>query len=157
MRKPEGRPQVVAHRGSSETKAEHTLGAYVAALEQVVVPAVSNFDPDILVIASGLDASMMDPLAMMCVTSEGYRQMTDVMVDLAATACDGKLVAIHEGGYSTSYVPFCGAAVIEGLLGSEESIEDPYIAAFRGMGYMEVQPHQQAVIDAAAQHAAAIA
>jgi glycerophosphoryl diester phosphodiesterase len=29
----EGRPQVVAHRGSSAEKAEHTLGAYVAALE----------------------------------------------------------------------------------------------------------------------------
>ena len=34
MQRPEGRPQVVAHRGSSESKAEHTLGAYVAALEE---------------------------------------------------------------------------------------------------------------------------
>ena len=132
-------------------------GAYLAALEQVVVPAVGNYDPDILVIASGLDASMMDPLAMMCVTSEGYRQMTDVMMDLAASACDGKLVAIHEGGYSTSYVPFCGAAVVEGLLRSEQSIDDPYIEAFRAMGYMDLQPHQQKVIEAAARHAAALA
>jgi glycerophosphoryl diester phosphodiesterase len=30
----EGRPQVVAHRGSSAEKAEHTLGAYVAALDE---------------------------------------------------------------------------------------------------------------------------
>jgi len=30
----EGRPQVVAHRGSSAKKAEHTLGAYVAALDE---------------------------------------------------------------------------------------------------------------------------
>jgi glycerophosphoryl diester phosphodiesterase len=30
----ERRPQVVAHRGSSAEKAEHTLGAYVAALEE---------------------------------------------------------------------------------------------------------------------------
>jgi glycerophosphoryl diester phosphodiesterase len=29
-----GRPQVVAHRGSSANKAEHTLGAYVAALDE---------------------------------------------------------------------------------------------------------------------------
>ena len=34
MHKPEGRPQVIAHRGSSATKAEHTLGAYVTALEE---------------------------------------------------------------------------------------------------------------------------
>lgn len=29
-----GRPQVVAHRGSSATNAEHTLGAYIAALDE---------------------------------------------------------------------------------------------------------------------------
>src|SRR5436853_5885502 len=34
MQKPEGRPQVVAHRGASERLAEHTLGAYVRALEE---------------------------------------------------------------------------------------------------------------------------
>jgi glycerophosphoryl diester phosphodiesterase len=33
MQRVEGRPQVVAHRGSSHEKAEHTLGAYVAALD----------------------------------------------------------------------------------------------------------------------------
>jgi glycerophosphoryl diester phosphodiesterase len=34
MRKPSGRPQVVAHRGSSAIEAEHTLGAYVRALDE---------------------------------------------------------------------------------------------------------------------------
>src|SRR3954463_16413124 len=33
MQRVEGRPQVVAHRGSSHDNPEHTLGAYVAALE----------------------------------------------------------------------------------------------------------------------------
>ena len=33
MHRPVGRPQVVAHRGSSESRAEHTLGAYVKALD----------------------------------------------------------------------------------------------------------------------------
>ena len=34
MHKPTGRPQVVAHRGSSASRAEHTLGAYVKALDE---------------------------------------------------------------------------------------------------------------------------
>jgi glycerophosphoryl diester phosphodiesterase len=34
MHKPDGRPQVVAHRGSSRVRAEHTLGAYVQAIEE---------------------------------------------------------------------------------------------------------------------------
>ncbi len=33
MHRPAGRPQVVAHRGASEIRAEHTLGAYVQALD----------------------------------------------------------------------------------------------------------------------------
>jgi acetoin utilization deacetylase AcuC-like enzyme len=125
-------------------------GAYEAALERVVVPAVEDFGPDIVVIASGLDASMLDPLAMMMVTSEGYRRLTDIMIELADRVCEGKLVAIHEGGYSSSYVPFCGAAVIEGLMRTTESIEDPFIEAFRGMGYQDLQPHQEMAISAAA-------
>ena len=126
-------------------------GAYVAALERVVVPAIEGFNPDLIIIASGLDASMMDPLAMQMVTSEGYREMTDVMTALADRVCEGKLVAIHEGGYSSSYVPFCGAAVIEGLLGlGDKVVEDPFIEAFRGIGYVDLQPHQEAVIEEAA-------
>jgi glycerophosphoryl diester phosphodiesterase len=34
MRKPEGRPQVVAHRGASAELAEHTLDAYLRALDE---------------------------------------------------------------------------------------------------------------------------
>lgn len=34
MRRATGRPQVVAHRGASASTAEHTLGAYLAALDQ---------------------------------------------------------------------------------------------------------------------------
>ena len=34
MHKPDGRPQVVAHRGASTARAEHTLGAYVQALDE---------------------------------------------------------------------------------------------------------------------------
>lgn len=47
--------------------------------------------------------------------------------------------------------------MVEGLLRSEDSIEDPYIDAFRAMGYMDLQPHQQRVIEAAAKHARALA
>lgn len=34
MRKPDGRPQVIAHRGSSDARAEHTLDAYLTALDE---------------------------------------------------------------------------------------------------------------------------
>lgn len=45
----ESRPQVVAHRGSSATNAEHTLGAYVAALDE----GAEAFECDVRLTADG--------------------------------------------------------------------------------------------------------
>ncbi len=42
-------------------------GAYEAALERVVVPAIRTFSPDLIIIACGFDASMLDPFAIMMV------------------------------------------------------------------------------------------
>jgi hypothetical protein len=58
-------------------------------------------------------------------------------------------VLIHEGGYSSAYVPFCGAAAIERLMGVPPGVEDPFIEAFRAMAYTELQPHQDAAIERA--------
>jgi len=44
---------------------------------------------------------------------------------LAKDICDGKLVLVHEGGYSEAYVPFCGHATIEALSGSAITAPDP--------------------------------
>jgi acetoin utilization deacetylase AcuC-like enzyme len=43
----------------------------------------------------------------------------------ADTLCGGKLVLVHEGGYSEVYVPFCGHAVLEELSGAPVSAPDP--------------------------------
>ncbi|HSJ18937.1 MAG TPA: glycerophosphodiester phosphodiesterase family protein [Nocardioidaceae bacterium] len=44
-----GRPQVVAHRGSSQMNAEHTLGAYVAALDE----GAEGLEADVRLTADG--------------------------------------------------------------------------------------------------------
>ncbi|HJU46605.1 MAG TPA: class II histone deacetylase, partial [Gaiellaceae bacterium] len=43
-------------------------GAYVAAFEQVVVPALERFRPQLIVVASGFDAAALDPLGRMLLT-----------------------------------------------------------------------------------------
>jgi len=52
--------------------------------------------------------------------------------DLATQTCDGKLVLVHEGGYSEVYVPFCGHATLEALSGSGVHAPDPYAETFAG-------------------------
>jgi GntR family transcriptional regulator, transcriptional repressor for pyruvate dehydrogenase complex len=46
-------------------------GAYRTAMERVVVPAIERFAPDLVVVASGLDAAGFDPLARMLLETHG--------------------------------------------------------------------------------------
>jgi len=102
---------------------------YLAALEQLALPAIRAFNPDAIIVACGFDASPFDPLAHMLVTVDGFRQMTRQVMEMAAEICDDKVVMVHEGGYSEAYVPFCGHAVIAELAGSEIDAGDPLEAA----------------------------
>jgi acetoin utilization deacetylase AcuC-like enzyme len=103
---------------------------YLYAMRRVVVPALERFGPDLIVIASGLDANAADPLARQMLYGESYRQMTRLLMEAAEELCDGRLVAVHEGGYAEAIVPFCGLAVVEELSGIRTPVEDPFEELF---------------------------
>ena len=102
---------------------------YMYALKEIVGPVADQFKPEFVIISAGQDASMFDPLARMMVTSEGYRQMTRFVLEIADRHCGGKLVACHEGGYSAAYVPFCSLAIVEEMCGRRSGVEDPFAPA----------------------------
>ena len=129
-------------------------GAYLAAFERAVIPALLRFRPELIVIASGLDANAMDPIGRMMATSETYRLMARATKAAAAELCGGRIVATHEGGYSNAYVPFCGLAVLEEFSGIRTRAADPYLEELMLMAGHELQPHQASVIDQAARMAA---
>ena len=93
------------------------IAAYGYAFERVVVPALRAFRPELIVVASGFDASAYDPLGRMDLSAEDFRALTAALMEVAAEVCDGRLVMSHEGGYSSFYVPYCGLAVIEQMSG----------------------------------------
>lgn len=124
--------------------------AYLATMNEIVLPIIRQFQPDLILVSAGQDASVQDPLGRMTVTVPAYREMTRIMVKLAEDICDGRLIVLQEGGYSNNYAPYCGAAVIEGQMNNApQSIPDPYSPR------SEVQPFtnkvgmdQRAAIDA---------
>ncbi len=132
------------------------VGAYIATFERVVAPALTAFRPELILIASGLDASAMDPLASMMMTSDGYRTLTRTVLAVARDVCGGRLVACHEGGYSPAYVPYCGLAIIEELAGIRTGLDDPILGLLAGFGGQDIQPHQEAVVRQAAKLAAGL-
>ena len=108
--------------------AGHT--AYLEAMERLVLPALDRFQPDAIVVACGYDAAAIDPLARMLATSETFRAMTEMTMDAADRLCGGKLVLVHEGGYSELYVPFAGHATIAQLARSAITAPDPLLDTF---------------------------
>ena len=125
-------------------------GAYVATIEQVVVPALRAFKPDLILVPSGFDGGMYDPLGRMMAYSETFREMTGLLLEAADELCEGRLVLSHEGGYSPTYVPFCGLAVVEELSGKTSGAADPMGDNAADAGGQDLQPHQQARISEAA-------
>ena len=105
--------------------------AYLDLFDRIISPIVNNYSPDIIIVACGFDAAMIDPLSSMLCSAETFRLLTRKAQELANKQCDGRLALVHEGGYSEVYVPFCGHAVIEELSGSLRIAKDPYEDLFR--------------------------
>jgi acetoin utilization deacetylase AcuC-like enzyme len=104
---------------------------YIEAFERIVLPALTRFQPDAIVVACGYDAAAVDPLGRMLATAETFRIMTRLTRQTAETLCNGRLTLVHEGGYSEVYVPFCGHAVLEELSGSAITAPDPMADTLR--------------------------
>jgi acetoin utilization deacetylase AcuC-like enzyme len=98
-----------------------------AAVDEIVLRALDAFEPELIVVACGLDASIADPLARLMCTSETHRPMTHKIKETALAHCTGRAVSCHEGGYSPTYAPCCGLAILEELAGERTEAEDPML------------------------------
>ncbi|MES2551092.1 MAG: class II histone deacetylase [Pseudomonadota bacterium] len=101
---------------------------YLYAMERVVLPALERFQPDAIIVACGFDAAAVDPLGRMLCTAETFRILTRTVMGATDRLCDGRLILVHEGGYSEVYVPFCGHAVLEELSAAPVNAPDPLAA-----------------------------
>lgn len=124
---------------------------YLDVMERLVVPALDKFKPDIIFVSCGFDAAMQDPLGRMMVTTEGFRAMTQHVIEAAERLCGGRLVFVQEGGYCQYYVPFCGLATLEALTGDDSGFEDGYDSIVRGQIRSSLTTEQIEAIETARQ------
>jgi acetoin utilization deacetylase AcuC-like enzyme len=99
---------------------------YADAFDRIVDPVVTAFDPDLLVVSAGQDCGTIDPLGRNVVTKSGFEAMGGRARDLAATAATDRLVLLQEGGYQLSHLGYATLGVLEGVLGLESDVEDPF-------------------------------
>ena len=75
--------------------------------------------------------------------------MNSSLVNAAGALCKGRIVFIHEGGYSENYVSFCGCAVIEAMIGlhPRDYVNYPFLGEAASWSGQELQEHQWKVVD----------
>jgi acetoin utilization deacetylase AcuC-like enzyme len=99
--------------------------AYHAVFDELILPVIDEYAPDLILVSAGQDASIMDQLGRMCLTTEAYRRMTGLMINRAERHASGKLVVLQEGGYSETYAPYATLAIIETLAGCRSTLREP--------------------------------
>jgi acetoin utilization deacetylase AcuC-like enzyme len=85
---------------------------YLLAFAEIVEPAVSGFEPDLLLVSAGFDAHTDDPLAGMRVSAGGFRELAHRCRGLAP-----RVAAVLEGGYNLQTLPALVHAAREGFAG----------------------------------------
>ncbi|OBA23754.1 hypothetical protein METBIDRAFT_30163 [Metschnikowia bicuspidata var. bicuspidata NRRL YB-4993] len=86
---------------------------YMHAFHRVVLPIVSEFDPDLVIVSSGFDAADGDIIGQCHVTPAGYGQLTHMLKAVAR----GKLTVILEGGYNLDAISHSALGVAKVLVG----------------------------------------
>ncbi len=99
---------------------------YHYALDRIVLPVLQQFEPELLLVACGVDASLFDPLSRLALTAAGFAGIAERLLEVADATCGGRLVSVQEGGYSHVYAPFCWLAIVETLARVAERHGDPY-------------------------------
>ena len=72
---------------------------YRLLFEEVVVPVLRQFKPDVLLVSAGFDAHERDPLASMRLTTASFGAMTSELRRIAKECCNGRMALVTEGGY----------------------------------------------------------
>ena len=87
-----------------------------SAMSEIVLPALTRFQPDFVFISAGFDAHAADPLAQLRFTEADYGWATTEILQVAAKACAGRLVSTLEGGYDLGALAASAAAHVRALM-----------------------------------------
>jgi acetoin utilization deacetylase AcuC-like enzyme len=98
---------------------------YASVFDDIVIPALRAFAPDLIVCAAGQDAGVFETAARQCLTMAGFHGIGTRMGQCADEVADGRLMTVQEGGYSLGYAPLCLYATTAGMLGAALELEDP--------------------------------
>jgi acetoin utilization deacetylase AcuC-like enzyme len=97
---------------------------YLETVDQIVFPIVRQYKPQFILVSAGFDGHYTDPIGELSLSTFCYVETFEKILALASQFCEGKLVAVLEGGYSQDFLGTMTAAVIAKMSDVSYSVQD---------------------------------
>ncbi|MEN6469435.1 MAG: histone deacetylase [Smithella sp.] len=120
-------------------------GTFIAAFRKILEPIADAFNPELILVSAGFDTYYQDPLGSMRVTPEGFAAMARVLLNIADQCCEGRVVAVLEGGYNTVGLARSAKATLEEMF-DETHYTDKKLDAMEQQADEENKPAIQSVM-----------
>jgi len=88
-----------------------------AAFNDLLLPRLAAFAPELVIVSAGFDAHRRDPLATLELDADDFGWVTRRLMDVADASAGGRLVSVLEGGYDLRGLQESVAAHVTALMG----------------------------------------
>ena len=78
---------------------------YLALMESDLIPTLEAFEPEVLLISAGFDAHVDDDMSDIRLSTEGFSQIMQRLVQFAERHTQGRVISVLEGGYCLQRLP----------------------------------------------------
>ena len=114
----------IGERGDHDTIVNAPLASedggakFRAAFENLILPQLQKFSPELIIISAGFDAHYRDPLGNLQLREEDFAWATRALMKLANRHCRDRVVSLLEGGYDLLGLSRSAAAHVQALMGN---------------------------------------
>ena len=110
-----------ANRVNVPLDATATGEEFRAAVSDHWMPALAQFEPEMIFVSAGFDAHVADDMSMVSLTDADYRWVSEQIVAAASVSASGRIVSTLEGGYELNSLARCVEAHIRVLMGLSQT------------------------------------
>ncbi|MEE4238480.1 MAG: histone deacetylase family protein [Anderseniella sp.] len=111
-----GHPSATPNLVDAPLEAGATGKEFRAVIEQKWLPAVTRFQPQLIVLSAGFDGHVLDDMSGIRLLEDDYAWLTRAVKGLAGQFADGRIVSVLEGGYEPGALARSVVAHLKALL-----------------------------------------
>lgn len=93
----------------------------LGAFRDLLLPAVSEYQPDFVLISAGFDSRRDDPLGGFTLEDADFAELTQLMLEAASRSAGERVVSVLEGGYNLQGLASAAEAHIAALAGAAKT------------------------------------